>query len=247
MTVVEQLHPIRVPELGPSLGKLVAGVERPTRWIPLDTIRYELATRIIERAGEARQMAAAGDRSSALAALSGTTWREAWDEAVASVADTLVDKASAQLEAEAIAVKMGKRRRAKLRVDDAARRALTARLGATGAALVPALDAIDRCVPPVLAASSTEPEAIEAWQNAQRLAARRMESAWLALEVAVEAEMPQWQALMDRVARWRKPLWPVVLVAAPALAVAVWLGLVFGGYLEPPDWFERIWSQVARP
>ena len=246
MIVASQLHPIRVPELGPSLGKLVSGVERPTQWIPLDTIRYELATQIIEHAGEARRLAAAEDRSSALAALGGAAWRDAWDEAVTSVADTFVEKVSVQLEAEAVAVKMGKRRRAKLRVDDATKRTLTARLGATGAALVPALDAIDRCTSSVLVASSTDPEPVEKWQDAQKLAARRLESAWLALEQAVEAEMPQWQARMDQVGRWRKPLWPVMTVALPALAIAVWLGLIFGGYVDAPGWFERIWSQVPR-
>ena len=47
MSNANLLLPLRVPELGPSLGKLVSGTERPTHWIPLDTVRYRLATRII--------------------------------------------------------------------------------------------------------------------------------------------------------------------------------------------------------
>jgi hypothetical protein len=49
---------------------------------------------------------------------------------------------------------------------------------------------------------------------------------------------------MDEVARWRKPLWPVAVVGLMAVGLAVWLGLVLGGYIDSPAWFTWIWSQV---
>ena len=243
MNTTRALIPIRVPELGPSLGKLVAGTERPTRWIPLDAIRYRLATHMMEQAGEARQLAANDERSSALAALDCATWRDAWDEALVTVANTLTDRVSAQLDAEARAVKMARRRRAKLQLDTVAKRTMAARLGATGAALVPVLDAIDQAAG-ALEAARREPDAMEKWQEAQKLAARRLEAAWLALELEVEQEATRWLAEMDEVARWRKPFWPVAVVGLIALGLAVWLGLIFGGHIDAPGWLARIWSQV---
>jgi len=199
----------------------------------------------MEQAGEARRLSANDERSSALAALDCATWKEAWDEALVTVADTLTDRVSAQLDAEARAVKMTKRRRAKLQLDDVAKRTMAARLGATGAALVPVLDAIDRAAG-TLEATGGETDALEKWQEAQKLAARRMEAAWLALELAVEQEAIRWQNVMDEVARWRKPFWPVAVVGLVALAAAVWLGLVFGGYIDAPSWLAQIWSQVLQ-
>jgi len=197
----------------------------------------------MERAGEARRLSANDERSSALATLDCATWREAWDEALVTVTDTLADRVSAQLDAEARAVKMAKRRRAKLQLDEVAKRTIAARLGATGAALVPVLDAIDQAAG-ALEATRREHDAMEKWQEAQKLAARRLEAAWLALELAVEQEATRWLDVMDEVARWRKPFWPVAVVGLVALGLAVWLGLIFGGYVDPPGWLARIWSQV---
>jgi len=197
----------------------------------------------MEQAGEARRLAANDEHSSALAALDRAAWREAWDEALATVADTLTERVSAQLDAEGRAVKMTKRRRAKLQLDEAARWTIAARLGATGAALAPVLDAIDQAAS-ALEANRHEPDAMEKWQEAQKLTARRLEAAWLALELAVEQEATRWLGVMDEVARWRKPFWPVAVVGLVALGLAVWLGLIFGGYIDAPSWLARIWSQV---
>jgi hypothetical protein len=48
----------------------------------------------------------------------------------------------------------------------------------------------------------------------------------------------------DRVASWRRPWWPVVVVGAPLAAAAGWLGLVFGGYVAPPAWLAAVWTRV---
>jgi hypothetical protein len=237
-----KLLPLRVPELGPSLGKLVSGTERRSSRIPLDAVRYQLATRIIEDAGEARRLAAKGERASALAALGRESWQEAWNEAVGSVADTLATRLAEHLLAEAKAVRMRSRLQAKLGLDEGLKRALAARLGAAGAGLVPALDAVDRQAARALNATALERDAVVGWQEALQLAARRMESAWLDLELAVDEEVAHWLTVADDVARWRKPLWPVAVAGTMAVTITVWLGLVFGGYVDPPEWLEQVWN-----
>ncbi|UCD23731.1 MAG: hypothetical protein JSW51_11945 [Gemmatimonadota bacterium] len=243
MSMTETLVPLRVPELGPYLGKLVAGTERAARWIPLDEVRYQLATRIIEQGGEARRLAAAADHSSALAVLGRDAWRDAWEGAVDTVVATLANRLSVQIDAEAAAVKMGRRRRTRLKPGASAKRAIAIRLSASGAALLPVLDEIEQRAAEVVAANLSD-DAVERWQEIQKLAARRLEAAWFDLETAVDGEVASWMRAMDEVARWRKPLWPVAVVALVAFGVAVWLGLIFGGHIDPPGWMARLWSQV---
>ncbi|UCG86543.1 MAG: hypothetical protein JSW71_22035 [Gemmatimonadota bacterium] len=242
MNSTKLLLPLRVPELGPSLGKLASGAQRRTDYLPLDAARYQLATRIIENVGEARRLAANGERSSALEALGRESWQEAWNEAVASVAETLTTRITEHIRAEAKAVRMGSRRQARLGLDEKLQRALSARLGAAGAGLVPVFDSVERHAALALDATALEREAVVAWQEALQLAARRVESAWLDLELVVGQEVTHWLAVGDDVARWRRPLWPVVVVGAVAVAIAAWLGLVFGGYVAPPAWLERVWG-----
>jgi hypothetical protein len=52
--------PLRVPELAPSLGRVLVPRRLEQPWVPLDDIREELATRVMELAGEARAAAAPG-------------------------------------------------------------------------------------------------------------------------------------------------------------------------------------------
>ena len=54
------------------------------------------------------------------------------------------------------------------------------------------------------------------------------------MEDGVEAELLQWGPLVQRVARWRKPLWPVWVVSAVALAIAAGVGLMLGGFVPAP-------------
>ena len=74
--------PLRVPELAPSLGRLVVPRRQTEPWVPLDDIREELATRIIELAGEARGAAAREEREQVLEALGRRAWLVAWERAV---------------------------------------------------------------------------------------------------------------------------------------------------------------------
>lgn len=244
MTGSKLLLPLRVPELGPYLGKLVTGRGRPPGRVPLDEFRYRLVTRVIEHAGEARRLSANEERGPAVAALGRAVWLAAWEESVGAVADAMVVRINAQLDAAARAVRMPRRLRRRVTLDDAERRALGARLGSSGAMLIPTLDLVEQRGAEALAATPLQRDAVIAWQEALKTAARRLEAAWLALEDAVEAELDRWTDVAERVARWRKPLWPVVVTGMIGLIAAAWLGLAFGGYLPAPEWLVRWWEQA---
>jgi molybdenum-dependent DNA-binding transcriptional regulator ModE len=241
VTSPKLLVPLRVPELGPYLGKVITGTGRDPGGLDLDALRYRLATRVIEAAGESRRLAARDEREAALAGLGRAVWLEAWEEAVAGVAELLAIRISGSLAAEARAAGMPGRRRRKLEFGPAEEGALAARLGSAGAELVPLLDLLEERINPALSATALERDAMAEWQEALTTSARRLEAAWLELELAVEVEELRWRRVADEVAAWRKPLWPVVLVIVPALGVAVWLGLVLGGYLDAPGWFASAW------
>ena len=86
---------------------------------------------------------------------------------------------------------------------------------------------------------------MEAWQDALRTSARRLDASGLDLENAVVGETRRWERMADDVSRWRKPWWLVVVVSVLGLAIAGWLGLVLGGQLQAPGWFSGLWHQVA--
>src|SRR5207247_6187146 len=74
--------PLRVPELAPSLGRVLVPRRLEEPWVPLDDIREELATRVIELGGEARAAAAREARDRVLHAVSRRAWLGAWGAAV---------------------------------------------------------------------------------------------------------------------------------------------------------------------
>lgn len=234
MTSSKLLIALRIPELGPSLGMLVVGTDRDPGGLSLAAIRYQLITKIIEHAGEARRLASNEERAAAIATLSRAVWLSAWDETVGAVAGLVLERIAGEILAEADRIAMPRQLREQVVPGAAERRALTARLGSAGAGLVPVLDELERRGAAALAATALERPALEAWHDALRLAARRLEAAWIALEDGVEAELLQWGPLVQRVARWRKPLWPVWVVSAVALAIAAGVGLMLGGFLPAP-------------
>ncbi len=237
--------PLRIPELGPSLGKLITGTGRNMKGLSLDSQRYRLATKIIEMGGEARRLAANSARSPALTSLGRDAWLAAWEEAVGPIAEELVDRLTAHLEAEAAVVRMPRRLRSRVAIDEVERRAMGARLGSAGAELIPALDEIERRGAMLLDGAVPDRGNLGAWQQAQLTAARRMEEAWMALEDAADHEIGVWRKAADEISRWRKPLWPVYLVGVLGSAVAAWGGLVWGGVIPLPTWATVVWRAVV--
>src|SRR2546422_9354801 len=72
------LMPLRVPELAPSLGRLLVPRRLAEPWVPIDDVREELATRVIELGGEARAAAVREDRERVLEAVGRRAWLAAW-------------------------------------------------------------------------------------------------------------------------------------------------------------------------
>ncbi|MDH4044923.1 MAG: hypothetical protein OEY20_01810 [Gemmatimonadota bacterium] len=242
MTSPKLLIPVRIPELGPALGKLLTGTGRvppdPTR----ERQRSAMLGRLIEATGEARRLAAEGARTEAVRTLGLDVWLDSWEQAVNGIARELVSRVNDRLEAEARAVRMPRRLRRRVLLDAAEVRGLTGRLGVAGAALVPALDHLQAQGVRLLAATTTDREALDEWQQALLTAARRLEAAWLALEEQVDEETRRWREAEALVAAWRRPLWPVAVAGVPAVAAAAWLGAVLGGYLPSPTWLSRVWD-----
>ena len=236
--------PLRVPELGPSLGKLVTGTGRVFREFSLDANRCDLATRVMEMAGEARRLAANDERSAALGTLGRNGWMTAWEETVGAATAKLVNYLTIHLDAEAVAVGMPKRDRQRVLIDETESRALGVRLGSAGADLIPFLDQIEAEGVTLQEATRSERDALESWQRAQTAAARSLEAAWLELEDRVDQEFATWRAVADEIARWRKPLWPVVVTGIIGLLGAVWGGALLGGFVAPPDWLRGLWRSI---
>lgn len=243
MTSPKLLLPVRVPELGPSLGKVLTGTGRTPDPL-VERERLLLVNRLFEASGEARRLAAEDQRGAAVGALGLPVWLDAWEQAVGAIARTLIERVNANLEAEARAVRMPRRLRRKVAMDAAEVRGLTGRLGAAGADLVPALDALQSSGERLLGATAADRAPLEDWQRALLTAARRLEAAWLALEDQLDAEAVRWREEAAAVAAWRRPLWPVAAVGVPALAAAVWFGLVLGGYLPTPWWLAQLWARL---
>src|SRR5260370_29687392 len=55
--------PLRVPEFAPSLGRLLVPRRLEPPWVPLEGVREELATRVLELGGEARTAARRAERA----------------------------------------------------------------------------------------------------------------------------------------------------------------------------------------
>jgi len=204
--------------------------------VPLDDIREELATHVLELGGEARAAAAREDRDRVIDAVSRRGWLAAWEGAVRRAGERVAAALDGEVERAARRVRMPRRPRRRLLLASAEKRAIAARLAAGGEALVAALDALDAIAARVRDASVLDKAAHADWQEALRTAARRLEAAWLALETQVADEQRRWADEIDAIARWRPSLWPLVVLWTPLAVALVWLGLVLGGYLPAPAW-----------
>jgi len=228
--------PLRVPELAPSLGRVLVPRRLEEPWVPLDDIREELATRVMELAGEARAAAAREDRDRVLDAVSRRAWLSAWEGAVRRAAERVTVALDGEIERAARRVRMPRGRRRRRRLTGPEKRAIAARLAAGGETLVAALDSHDAAAARVREASVLDKRAHAEWQEGLRTAARRLEAAWLALETQVADEERRWAAEIEAIASWRPSLWPLVALWTPLAVALVWLGLVLGGYLPAPAW-----------
>lgn len=232
--------PLRVPELASSLGRLVVPRRQTEPWVPLDDIREELATRIIELGGEARGAAAREQRDQVLEALGRRAWLAAWERAVRRAAERVAEALDRTISVAARRVRMPRGEVRRRLLSGGERRAIAARLGSGAERFVAALDALDAAAAQARQASVLDKEAHAEWQEALRAAARRLEAAWLALEDELVAEARRWVPEIDAVTAWRPSLWPIFAVWTPLAAVGIWLALLLGGYLPAPPWLAKL-------
>jgi hypothetical protein len=233
------LMPLRVPELAPSLGRIIVPRRRQPPWVPLDDIREELATRVLEVGGEGRAAAARegdADRARVLETTGRRAWAAAWDHAVRRAAARVAEALDAEMTRTAARVRFPRRRLRRSLLTNAEKRAIAARLGTGGGTFVAALDALEAAAARVSEASVLEKDAHAAWQEALRTVTRRLEAAWLALEAEVEEERRRWDPEIEAIAVWRPSLWPIVVVWLPLAVLLVWFGLILGGYVAAPAW-----------
>ena len=238
-----------VPELGPALGRLCA---RPGtadgRWVRLDDVRLDIASRVFELGGAAREFASADDRAAAVSSLNRQAWLVEWERAVAEATDRIAHAVNARLDAAAGEARLPGRRRRELPLSEADRRAISARLGAGAYAFLQALEGLEQLVPAVSAGGARGEAAVQEWREAVLAVARRLESGWLELEAAAVREEGLWTPEVERVRSWRRPTWPVWLLTVVVLAGTTYLGLVFGGYLPVPpalrDIAEAVWMRL---
>lgn len=224
-----------VPELGPSLGRVVVPWRHQDSWVPIDDVRDALATAILEHAGSGRAAAVAADLHGLLKVTSRAAWLEPWEGAVQRVADRVCERIDAEIERAGQRARMPARMRHERRLTAAERRAVAARLAAGGGAFVAALDALDERAA-ALRAATVPLDAEVRWREGILGAARRLEAAWLALEGAVEDEAGRWAREIAAVAGWRPSLRPLILLWIPGAAVLLWLALALGGYVTVPGW-----------
>jgi hypothetical protein len=228
-----------IPELGPSLGRLIDPPTVPAHFGPLDIdledIRLDLVTSIFDMAGAARSFAVAGDRQGAIASLGRVAWLDRWERSVGAAAQRLADAVNTRLGDAAQESRFPAKKLTGylLTADDT--RAIASRLGSGGAGFVSALDALEQTVPAAAASGARGRGGQEDWQRALMATARRLESAWMALVTAAKREQDRWIPEIERVRSWRRPTWPLWSLTAVMLALATYLGLVLGGYVQVPS------------
>src|SRR5438876_4337460 len=177
--------PLRVPELAPSLGRLLVPRRLEPPWVPLDDVREELATGVLEFGGEARAAAVREERERVLDAVSRRAWLGAWERAVRRAGERVSAAVDAELEHAARRVRMPRLLRRGRLLSPSEQRAIAARLASGGEGLIAALDALDAAAAQARDASVLDKVAHAEWQEALRTAARRLEAAWLSLEAGV--------------------------------------------------------------
>lgn len=158
-----------------------------------------------------------------------TPWLSAWERAVRSAAPLVSAELEARLHDAARISRYPARKLQPILPGPEDRQILANRLSAAGMGLE---DAVRRFP----AADDGE----------IRLVCGELEAAWDRLVATADEELAQADRLAAEIRRWKRPLWPLALGGAALLALAVWAGLVLGGYLPSPAWFRplanRVWS-----
>ena len=237
-----------LPELGPWLGRLCnakGGAANTVlrHFVPLDDIRLALATGVLDLAGAARGFSG-DDHAAIVGSLHARHWRQLWEQALAVAAGRTAEAINAGFASAAAESRFPKRQLARLQVNETELAAMTARLGAGAIPYEASLARLENLAHTAGSSGPRSEAAFGRWSDGLTAAARQLESAWMALEEAVDREGARWQGEIEQVRRWTRPRWPLWLITGVVLAAATWLGLVLGGFLRVPAWllpFAEFW------
>lgn len=148
-------------------------------------------------------------------------WTDAWQVSATRLRDELLDDAVARLTAAARHSRYPAKRLA---------------------LLLPDAEQADILLQRILAEAMTLEALAAAGDSAEVHRARgvAIESAWEGAVRVATAERARWRAAATRVAEWRRPWRPIIIVGAVLLTgtliVAAWLG----GQLPAPGWFDPV-------
>ena len=224
-----------IPELGPLLGRLAMPQGPASGLVPLDDIRLRLVSEVFELAGAAREFAADGDTAAAVQSLNRHGWLAAWERAVDAAAERIAGRIDARFRSAAAESRLPARKLARRLLSPDERRGIAVRIGTGGSGLVEALDMME-----ATARQATRGAQAEGWRTAITAVARRLESAWTALEEAAAQEEAAWQEDIGEVRTWRRPRWPLWAITVAAVALATYLALVLGGFVNVPGFLRPV-------
>lgn len=186
--------------LAPALGRLGA----PARGGGDERIRLALVDRLVSGGVP-----------------TGERWVAAWRDASTSLADGVLDAASASLRSAATHSRMPKGELIKLLPDDAARARLIEQFMAEGIEL-------ERL------------EALAPGAGTDRARGAALEAAWDRAEAVAHREQERWHRVGSGVRHWRRPWRPLLITAAVLIPLATLLAAWLGGWLPAPAWFDPI-------
>ncbi len=186
--------------LAPALGRLGA----PARNAGDERVRLALVDRLVS--GEAP---------------TGEAWVNAWHEASVTLADRVLDAATAGLRSAALHSRIPKAKLAALMPDGATRARLIEQLVAEGIDL-------ERL------------EGISSGAGTDRVRGAALEAAWDRAQSVARREQDRWHRVVSGVRHWRRPWRPLAMAAAIVIPVAALLAAWLGGWLPAPAWFDPI-------
>jgi hypothetical protein len=206
-----------VPELGPLLGRLLTPAE-PAPDALLDELRLELLTTLFAAAGRARTAARQEGTAAARAQLAHAVWLDTFRQTARSAASGTADLIDRRIRDAARVSRMPDRRLAHHLLTPADRETLLHRMTSAGIPL-------ERTPPP---------EDAEPWAEGLRRSAAALEASWERVVRFVGEELVRGDAVARAVSQWCRSSAPLWILTGALLLLALYLGLVVGGYLPAP-------------
>ena len=189
--------------LAPALGRLAGSARQGA----FEEVRLALVDTLVS--------------AHATGALGGAVWLDAWQRAMESVRDVIMQEAAMGIDAAAARSRFPAARVAASKPDSEARETLLNRLLAEG-------ESLERLAGPASDDAMT------------RARGAVLETAWDAAMRIASAERAHWAGVAHDVAQWRRPWRPLVITALISLLLASVLAAMLGGVLPAPAWFAPV-------